>query len=143
MEANRLTGGIRSYFISFETNKKYCRIRVLIETISDMTLLSRAEELLLLAVWKLNGQAYGATIREFIVETTDEDWSIGVIYSTLDRLARQGYVTTRLGAPTAERGGRSKRYFDVSGEGAEALNRIRCVQNALWSDLPDLALITV
>ena len=105
-----------------------------------MTLLSRTEELLLLAVWRLQENAYGAAIRTHLTDVTGEDWSIGSVYGTLDRLARQGFVRTFMGAPTPERGGRSKRFFELTAEGVAALNRVRSVQQNMWADLPTLAL---
>ncbi len=105
-----------------------------------MTLVSRAEELLLLAIWKLQDDSYGAMLRDYLVETTDEDWSIGVVYNTLDRLARNGLVQTSIGEPTPERGGRAKRYFHLTAEGVASLERIRSLQKLLWSDLPGLKL---
>jgi DNA-binding PadR family transcriptional regulator len=104
-----------------------------------MNLLSRTEELLLLAVWRLQDEAYGAAIRNHLTDITDEDWSIGSVYGTLDRLARQGLVRTFMGLPTPERGGRSKRYFQLTAEGVAALNRVRSVQKTMWEDLPGLA----
>lgn len=105
-----------------------------------MTLLSRSEELLLLAVWRLQDEAYGAAIRNHLTDITDEDWSIGSVYGTLDRLARQGFVRTHMGAPTPERGGRSKRYFELTAAGVAALNRVRDVQETMWENLPNLSL---
>lgn len=132
------------FCISSETNNIYVRIRTFIGLIHEppfkMNLISRAEELLLLAIWTLQDQSYGAMLRDYLVEATDEDWSIGVVYNTLDRLARKGFVRTSLGDPTPERGGRAKRYFHLTAEGVESLERIRTVQNSLWSDLPILNL---
>ena len=105
-----------------------------------MTLLSRSEELLLLAVWRLQEGAYGAAIRNHLTDVTDEDWSIGSVYGTLDRLGREGFVRTFMGAPTPERGGRSKRFFELTAEGVAALNRVRSVQESMWENLPTLAL---
>lgn len=105
-----------------------------------MNLLTRSEEMLLLAVWRLQDQAYGAAIRNHLTDVTDEDWSIGSVYGTLDRLARQGFVRTHMGSPTPERGGRSKRYFELTAEGVAALNRVRSVQQSMWDNLPGLAL---
>ena len=105
-----------------------------------MVMLSRTEELLLLAVWRLQSDAYGAGIRDYLVDRTDEDFSIGVVYSTLDRLARKGLLRASLGEPTPERGGRAKRYFHLTEKGVGALNHTRGVSEGLWSGLPDLDL---
>lgn len=105
-----------------------------------MNLLSRLEELLLLAVWRLQEEVYGAAIRTHLTEVTGEDWAIGSVYGTLDRLARRGYVRSHVGAPTPERGGRSKRVFALTAKGMAALQQVRRVQRTMWQDLPDLNL---
>lgn len=103
-----------------------------------MNLLSRPEELLLLAVWRLQDRAYGAAIRNHLTTVTGEDWSIGSVYAPLDRLARKGLVHTHMGPPTPERGGRSKRFFTLTPQGVTALNRVRSVHETMWHGLPTL-----
>ena len=105
-----------------------------------MKILSRIEELVMLTVWRLQENAYGVTIRKHIIETTGTDWSIGAIYVPLDRLSKWGYLETIQGEPTAERGGRSKRYYRLTREGLDALEQLKQVQQNMWSDLPDLVL---
>jgi len=78
------------------------------------------EEIVLLAILCLT-DAYGATIRQKVEEALGKSVSIGAIYATLDRLERKGFVTSWQGEATAQRGGRSKRYFRVEGLGAQAL----------------------
>jgi DNA-binding PadR family transcriptional regulator len=102
--------------------------------------LSKHEELILLAVWRLQDDAYGATIRTLLQETTGEDWSIAGVYGPLKRLARAGLVSTRTGLPTPERGGRSKRYYRLTPSGVGALNHARAVHERMWANLPKLAL---
>lgn len=67
--------------------------------------------------------AYGATLQERIEETTGRDVSIGALYTTLDRLERKGLVSSWWGEPTAERGGRRKRYYKIEASGADAVHR--------------------
>jgi len=105
-----------------------------------MKILSRAEELVLLSVWRLEENAYGVTIRKHIIEMTGTDWSIGAIYVPLDRLSKWGYLETLQGEPTSQRGGRSKRYYRLTPEGLDALEQLKQVQQNMWSDLPDLVL---
>ena len=105
-----------------------------------MKILSRSEELVLLAVWKLQQEAYGVSIRKHIVELTRSDWSIGAIYVPLDRLAKWGYLKTEQGDPKPERGGRSKRFYGLTQDGLKALYHLKTVQKSMWDDLPDLAL---
>lgn len=98
-----------------------------------MKLLTRQEEILLLAIWQLKGNAYGVTLREYISKVTGKYWSIGSIYVPLDKLAERGYVKTYQGAPTEKRGGKSKRYYDLTKEGLNALDQIKAVQDTLWA----------
>ncbi len=85
--------------------------------------LGEFEHIVLLAVLRLADNAYGVTVRQEIEERINREVSIGAIYVTLDRLERKGYIRSKLGEPTAERGGRSKRLFHVTGSGISALNR--------------------
>lgn len=102
-------------------------------------ILSRAEELVLLSVLRLGNNAYGVSIRRHIIESTGQEWSIGAIYVPLDRLTKWGYLEAQQGEPTAERGGRSKRYFRLTKKGVKALEHIKQVQETMWSNLPNLA----
>ena len=104
-----------------------------------MQMLSRKEELLLLTIWKLQETAYGVPIREHVSRTTKKYWSIGAVYDVLDRLTRKGYVTTTIGVPTAERGGKSKRFYRITKKGHDALEEIKALQSTMWSDLPEPA----
>ncbi|MFC1477590.1 PadR family transcriptional regulator [candidate division KSB1 bacterium] len=104
-----------------------------------MKFLSRQEEILLLAILKLKETAYGVTIRELVSESTQKYWSIGAIYDILDRLERKGLVKPIIGEPTAERGGKSKRYYAVTKEGHRALEEVRTLQNEMWSGIPKTA----
>jgi DNA-binding PadR family transcriptional regulator len=100
--------------------------------------LGEFEHLILLALLRLNDQAYGVTVRQEIQLRTDRDVSIGAVYATLDRLETKGYVKSRQGDPTPERGGRSKRFFRVTARGVAAVNR---TQQALHSMTQGLDLI--
>ena len=102
-----------------------------------MKLLSRQEEMVLLSIWKLKGNAYGVTIREYISEVTGKYWSIGAIYVPLDRLVEKGLVSAYQGMPTKRRGGRSKRFYSITPEGMRVLNEMRQVQRILWKDFPE------
>lgn len=85
--------------------------------------LGEFEQLVLLAVLRLNKQAYGVPIRQEIEDCTGRSAAIGAVYATLDRLEQKGYVSSHLGDATAERGGRAKRYFKVTADGAAALRQ--------------------
>lgn len=87
--------------------------------------LGRLEELVLLALVRLRENAYGVTIRRELAERTGRDVSFGAVYTTLERLEQKGYVSSRLGDPTPERGGRAKKYFTIEAPGIKALNDTR------------------
>jgi DNA-binding PadR family transcriptional regulator len=85
--------------------------------------LGEFEHIVLLAVLRLDEQAYGVTIRREIETRTKREVSIGAIYATLDRLEAKGHVRSRVGDPTPQRGGRSKRFFHITAQGVSAVNR--------------------
>ena len=94
--------------------------------------LGEFELLVMLALVRLSGDAYGVSVRRELEARTGRDVSIGAVYATLDRLETKGYVRSRLGHPTAERGGRSKRFFNVTGKGVSAINRThKAIDNLL------------
>ncbi len=84
-------------------------------------LLGSLEHIVLLALVQLDGTAHGALIRREIQSRTGRDISIGAVYATLDRLESKGYVSSRTGDPTPERGGRAKRLFHLEATGTRAL----------------------
>jgi DNA-binding PadR family transcriptional regulator len=74
-----------------------------------------------MAVLRLGGDAYGMRIHQELEVTAGRTCSLGALYTTLDRLETKGYVSSRVGEPTAERGGRAKRFFKLKAVGAAAL----------------------
>ena len=105
-----------------------------------MRILSRPEELVLLAVWKLKDDAYGVNIRNLIIEETGMDWTIGAIYVPLSRLSKWDYLETIIGDPTPERGGKRKKFYRLTDAGIEALSLIKKVNESMWSDIPETGL---
>ncbi len=105
-----------------------------------MKMLSRAEEIILLAILQLGDNAYGISIRDFIREATGSEWSLAQIYDPLNRLTHKGYAHKAKGSPSAERGGRHKCLYTITKEGKEALQEIRQMQDSIWNDVPDKAL---
>lgn len=103
-----------------------------------MTILSRYEEIVLLAVWKLQADAYGVTIRELVSESTGKDVSIGAIYAPLHRLEKKGYVETYVGEPLPERGGRGKVFYSLTERGKKALLQVKEINDSLWAGIPNL-----
>lgn len=104
-----------------------------------MKLLSRSEEIVLLAVWRLRGDAYGVSIRELVSRLTGQEWTFGSIYVPLDKLTNKGFLDKTMSEPTSKRGGRSKCLYSLTRSGKEALREIRRVQDALWQGVPRMA----
>ena len=107
-----------------------------------MKLLTRAEETLLLIIWRLQHEAYGVKIRELVEEQTGQQMAFGAIFVTLDRMVKNDLLTSYLTEPTAERGGRSKRIYQLTSDGKQALVEIRKVQNTLWKGIDNISLET-
>ena len=101
-------------------------------------ILSRKEELILLAVWKLQDNAYGVTIREYIEKMTGLKWVFGAIYSPLSRLVKQELVESFECPPLPEKGGRSRMLFQLTPIGKKALLQIKELSTAIWDDVPPL-----
>jgi DNA-binding PadR family transcriptional regulator len=99
--------------------------------------LGEFELVVLSTLQHLGTDAYGMTIRCAIEDRTGRAVSIGAIYATLRRLERKELVSSTLGEPTAERGGRAKRFFALEPAGEEALARSRAMFARLWADLPE------
>ena len=97
--------------------------------------LGEFEHIVLLALLRLEDQAYGVTVRQEIESRTRREVSIGAVYATLDRLERKGYVKSHRGDPTPERGGRSKRFFRVTANGIAAVSRTHRVLERMTAGL--------
>src|SRR5215813_9639246 len=80
------------------------------------------EQLVLLALFRLGDDAYGATIRREIEHRTGRDLAMSAVYVTIDRLEAKGLVRTRVGEPLAERGGRRRKLVTMQPAGRRALN---------------------
>ena len=83
--------------------------------------LGEFEQIVLIALLRLDNEAYGMSVRREIQERTGRAVSIGAVYATLERLESKGYVSSFVGDATAERGGRAKRFFRIESDGKRAL----------------------
>jgi DNA-binding PadR family transcriptional regulator len=100
--------------------------------------LTDLELMILLAVMRLGDEAYGVTITREIEETTGRGVAVAVVYATLDRLQERGLVTSSVGDPTPERGGRAQRFFRVTARGLRQARVTRRALTALWTGVPEL-----
>jgi PadR family transcriptional regulator PadR len=103
-----------------------------------MNFLTRKEELILLAVLRLGNSASLVKIREHLVSSTGQRWSVGNVYVPLDRMSRLGYLETKVGDPTAHRGGKAVKYYCLSSKGWEELAELKKVQDTMWAGIPGL-----
>lgn len=87
----------------------------------------------LAALHQLRPEAYGVPVRQRLEQALGRTVSVGALYTTLERLERKGLISSRRGEPTAERGGRAKRYFRIEATGATAMARARAAHAELWA----------
>jgi PadR family transcriptional regulator PadR len=101
-------------------------------------LLTDFELMILLAVLRAGDEGYGMRIAEEIQRITGRSVLMGAIYAALDRLERNELVSSTIGDPTPQRGGRAKRFFEVTPRGLRAVKQTREALIALWTDVPQL-----
>lgn len=102
------------------------------------TNLGEFEELVLLVVGILNGEAYGVSVMDEIAEQTGRKVSVSSVHTTLSRLEKKGFIESYAGAASPVRGGRSKRLYRMNMEGQRALQQVREQREQLWNLLPKL-----
>lgn len=102
--------------------------------------LGEFEEIVMLTVGVLFGNAYGVTIKKEIESRLKRNVSVGALQTALKRLESKGFLKSRDGDATPERVGRPKRYYSLTAYGRKALEYARTTRNALWNDIPEVAL---
>jgi PadR family transcriptional regulator, regulatory protein PadR len=85
--------------------------------------LGELEQMILLAIMRLGDDAYGVSIRTELAQRAGRDIAPGALFTSLERLEAKGLLTSRMGDPTPQRGGRAKRYVTVTAAGKKALTR--------------------
>jgi DNA-binding PadR family transcriptional regulator len=98
--------------------------------------LGEFEELVLLTTAILHQDAYGISVMQEIMNQTDRKVNISAVHTALDRLEQKGLLKSYLGGATKERGGRRKRYFNISTLGVNTLQEARDLRNALYNQIP-------
>jgi DNA-binding PadR family transcriptional regulator len=102
-------------------------------------ILGEFEQLVLLALARQGADAYGVSLCQDITDRTGRDVSLGAVYKTLERMEEKGYIQSRIGEPTAERGGRRKKHYKLLAAGRRALRQsiaaLRSMTRGLASDL--------
>jgi DNA-binding PadR family transcriptional regulator len=103
-----------------------------------MKLLTKLEENVLLTILRLENDAYIVTIKATLEKFQEKDVSFGALYLALNRLIRDGYLRTEIGESTAAKGGRAKKYYKLTKEGALKLKDIQSLQRKMWENFDSL-----
>lgn len=99
--------------------------------------LTDLEQLLLLAVLQAGDDAHAGAVQEVLEERGERKATLGSLYVTLSRLEERGMVASSMGEPTAARGGKAKRLYQVTRDGMIALRRSRRILDRMWEGVPD------
>jgi PadR family transcriptional regulator, regulatory protein PadR len=104
------------------------------------TYLGELEELVLLTVGVLYPEAYGVGVMDELENQTGRSLNISAVHAVLTRLEEKGYVKSKMGDPSQERGGRRKRIFLLTAAGKRALEEANEMRNQLFNQIPKIAL---
>jgi DNA-binding PadR family transcriptional regulator len=102
--------------------------------------LGEFEEVVMLTVGILYGEAYGVSIKKEIETRLSRSVSVGALQTALKRLEDKGYLKSHEGEVTQERAGRPKRYFTLTALGKRALEYSKSTREKLWDAIPKIAL---
>ena len=102
--------------------------------------LGEFEEIVLLTVGVLHGNAYGVTIKDEIEQRLNREVTIGALQITLRRLESKGFLSSKLGESGEGRRGRPKLFFEITAYGKKALDYSKASRDQLWKALPKLVL---
>lgn len=100
--------------------------------------LGEFEELVLLTIAALHDDAYGVAIKNEMETRLNRGISIGALQTAFKRLEDKGFIKSHLGEPTQKRGGKRKRFYQISPIGVRTLEEIRDVRSQLWSSIPQV-----
>ena len=104
--------------------------------------LGEFQEIVLLVILVLDENAYGVSIQEEIEKRTNRQLSRGALHTALTRLSDKGFITSSYGGATKKRGGRRKRFYQVTNLGKQAIQEARRIREELWSLIPNITFQT-
>ena len=105
--------------------------------------LGEFEELILLTVASLGKEAYAVTVKEELESRANRKTNISAIHSSLYRLEDKGFLTSEFGGATSKRGGKKKRYFQVTNAGFEVLQEAKNLREKYWESIPRLTFSSI
>jgi PadR family transcriptional regulator PadR len=103
-----------------------------------MPIITRLEEAILIAIMRLEDNAYGVTINKQVSRSSKRDYSMGALYFALDRLLQKQYVSKRIKPFYNKKGGRSRTYYTLTENGNKALREVRDYHKSLWEGIPEI-----
>ena len=104
------------------------------------TNLGEFEELVLLTIAALMNEAYSVAICDELEKSTGRSTKLGVVHAVLNRLEEKSLVKSRLGESTSTRGGKRKRFYDITNGGKAALIKSKELRDELWNKIPQFVL---
>ena len=99
------------------------------------TNLGEFEELVMLAIAILYPEAYGVSIKEEILDRSSRSVSLSAVHASVQRLEQKGYLVSQFGEATQKRGGKRKKYFTITSEGASAMKEVKTLRENMWGDI--------
>ena len=102
--------------------------------------LGEFEELVLIAAATLADDAYGVSIMDYITKETGRSVNISAVHEVLKRLERKGFLKSKMGGATAERGGRRKRFFLLTSSGKRTLDEAMKLKIQLYKRVPNFSI---
>ena len=99
--------------------------------------LTKLEELVMMAIWRLKDDAYGVKIKNKVKEIGGREYFYNTLYTTFDQLTRKAYISKHFGEPSAVRGGKRKVYFQITKEGRRALEYAFKRHNRIWAGIDE------
>ena len=100
--------------------------------------LGELEELILLMVAVIGADSYGVSITKELEGQTGRVITISAVHAALHRLEEKGFVKSKMGGASMERGGRRKRLFQITSYGRQTLQELRDVRNTIWAQLQNI-----
>ena len=97
--------------------------------------LTKLEELVMMAIWRLKDDVYGVKIKNKVKEIGGREYFYNTLYTTFDQLTRKGYINKHFGEPSAVRGGKRKVYFHITKEGRSALENAFKRHSRIWAGI--------
>jgi PadR family transcriptional regulator, regulatory protein PadR len=101
--------------------------------------LGEFEELVLLMVAALHDEAYGVSILENLEDELKKKLNVSAIHVALKRMEDKGFVKSRFGGITEDRGGRRKKYYVITALGKRMLDQQNALRNGIYKRIPKIS----